>query len=361
MADTPAAAGLTVQQWDDKFFMEYLEQNRFKSVMGTNENAIIQVKEDLTKKKGDKITYALVNRLTGAGVTGSATLEGNEEALDSRSHFVTVDKLRNAVRVSEMEEQKSAISLRNAGRSTLKDWIMENMRDAIIDQFNAINGVLFAAASEVQKDAWLVDNLDRVLYGAALSNRVAGDSSASLLNIDNTLDQLTTGTLSLMKRVAQTASPKIRPVRTTEDERWFIVYAGSLPFRDLKADTTITQAQREALPRSQTSNPLWSGGDLTWDGMIIKEIPDIPVVAGAGAGGIDVAHVAFCGAQSVGLAWAKRTTSVTEEFDYGDKHGVAIEEIRGIEKLTFGSGAGDTDDLKDHGIGSLWVAAVGDA
>lgn len=361
MADTSAATGLTVQQWDDKFFMEYLEQNRFRSVMGTNENAIIQVKEDLMKKKGDKITYALVNRLTGAGVTGSSTLEGNEEALDSRSHYVTVDKLRNAVRVSEMEEQKSAIMLRNAGRSTLKDWIMEKTRDDIILQFNAINGVLYGSASEGQKDAWLTDNADRALFGAAVGNQVTGDHSASLLTIDNTADKLTTGTLSLMKRLAQTASPKIRPVRTTEDERWFIVYAPSLAFRDLKADTTITQAQREALPRSLTNNSLWTGGDLTWDGMIIKEIPDMPVISGAGAGGIDVAHVAFCGAQSIGLAWAKRTTSVTEEFDYGDKHGIAIEEIRGIEKLTFGSGAGDTDDLKDNGVASLYVAAVADA
>ena len=104
MADTTVASGLTVQQWDDKFFKEYLSQNRFKPVMGTNENAVIQVKQDLVKKKGDSITFALVNALSGAGVTGSATLEGNEEALGSRSHKLTVDKIRHGVRVAEVDE-----------------------------------------------------------------------------------------------------------------------------------------------------------------------------------------------------------------------------------------------------------------
>ena len=66
MADTSVATGLTVQQWDSLFFKEYIEANRFKREMGTSPNNIIQVKKDLTKKKGDSVTYALVNRLAGA-------------------------------------------------------------------------------------------------------------------------------------------------------------------------------------------------------------------------------------------------------------------------------------------------------
>lgn len=360
MADTTAATGLTVQQWDDKFFTEYVRENRFKPVMGTNENAVIQLKNDLTKKRGDSITFALVNRLTNAAVTGSDVLEGNEEDMTSRSHKLVVDKLRNAVRTSEIEEQYSAISLRDAAREVLKTWIMEETRDDIIKAMGSINGVDYASASEVQKDAWLVDNADRVLFGALKSNNAANDHSASLANIDNTADKLTASALSLMKRIATSADPKLRPIRTTEDEQWFIVYAASLPFRDLKDDTTITQAQREALARGRT-NPLFTGGDLMWDGMIIKEIEDIGVLTGVGAGAIDVAPVYLNGAQSIGIGWAKRTTSKEEEFDYGDKHGVAIEEIRGIEKLTFGSGAGDTDDLKDNGLVTGFFAAVADS
>ena len=74
MALTTARAGLTPQLWDDDFFIEYVRSNRFKRYMGTDENSIIHLKEDLTKKKGDRITFAAVNKLTGAGVTGKVYL-----------------------------------------------------------------------------------------------------------------------------------------------------------------------------------------------------------------------------------------------------------------------------------------------
>ena len=114
MAETTAATGLTVQQWDDKFFVEHIQQNRFASEMGTSENAIIQVKEDLTKKKGDSITFGLVNRLTGAGQVDGATLEGNEESLDSRSHKLTINERAHAVRSNRWENQISAFDIRTA-------------------------------------------------------------------------------------------------------------------------------------------------------------------------------------------------------------------------------------------------------
>jgi len=180
MADSAAATGLTVQQWDAKFFTESLNANIFAPFMGTAENSIIQVKEDLTKKKGDSITFSLVNKLAGSAVTGSNTLEGNEEDMDSRSFKVTVDQYRNAVRIPVLEEQFSAIPLRDAGRSVLMDWQMELTRDKIITALGSINGVAYGSATETQKDAWLVDNADRTLFGAAVGNNAANDHSACL-------------------------------------------------------------------------------------------------------------------------------------------------------------------------------------
>jgi N4-gp56 family major capsid protein len=370
MADTPAATGLRVQQWDDNFFTEYVRENRFKPYMGTGESDMIQVKEDLSKKKGDRLTYALVNRLTAAGVTGSSTLEGNEEAMDSRSHLLTVDKVRNAVRVAEMEEQKSAIDLREAARAVLKDWIMEKTRDDIIKALGSFrngNSILswsttaeYSAIAEATKDAWLVDNADRVLFGASISNGSSNDISAALGNIDTTNDLITPGRLSLLKRIAETANPKIKPIKVRGDEEWFVVFVGSRNFRNLQNDATFTAANREARDRGK-DNPLFTGADLVWDGLIIRKIPEIPVLVGLGASTSDVEPVYLCGAQAIGMGWAKRTKSVVETFDYGDKYGVAIEEIRGIEKLHFGSGAGDTDDQKQHGVATGFFSAAADA
>jgi len=361
MADTSVATGLTVQQWDDRFFTEYVQDNPFMRYFGTTENSIIQVKEALTTKKGDSITYALVNRLTQNPVTGSNTLEGNEEDMTSRSHKLTVDKRRNAVRVAEVDEQFSAISLRNAARPQLMTWAMEDTRDLIITQLGSFNGVDYADATETQKDAWLVDNADRVLFGAAKSNNAANDHSAALANVDNTTDKLDTSALSLMKRIALSASPKLKPIRIAQtNKRFFVVFCGPRTFRDLKTDTTLTNAQRDVVLRMQNIK-LFEGGDMEWDGMIIHEVDDIGVISGVGAGSIDVEPVYLCGAQALGIGFAKRWRTVTEQFDYGDKHGVAVESIYGIDKMTFGSGSGDTDDLQDHGVVTGYFAGVADS
>ena len=52
MADTNAASGLTVAQWDDQFFTEYLSENRYAGEMGSNETSIIHVKEDSPRRRG---------------------------------------------------------------------------------------------------------------------------------------------------------------------------------------------------------------------------------------------------------------------------------------------------------------------
>lgn len=362
MAETTAATGLTVQQWDDKFFVEHVQKNRFAGEMGANENALIQVKEDLAQKKGDSITYALVNRLTGAGVENGATLEGNEEDLDSRSFKLTVKERAHGVRSSKWDNQISSIDLRKAAKTSLTTWAMENTRDRVIAALASINGVAYGTANETQKDAWLVDNADRVLFGAAISNNSSNDHSASLANIDATNDKLTASAASLMKRIAKTAAPKIKPLRSEQSGRdFYVMYVPSLVFRDLKADATITQAQREVGLKMQNEK-LFKGGDIEWDGIIFKEIEDIGVLADVGAGAaVDVAPAYLCGAQALAYGLASRWKSAEEMFDYGRKKGCAIMEMGGIEKMLFGSGSGDTDDLKDHGIVTGFFASVADS
>ena len=274
MAESTAATGLTVQQWDDQFFVEHVQGNRFAQEMGSTENSIIQVKEDLGKKKGDSITFALVNRLTGAGVENGATLEGNEEDMDSRSHKLTIGERANGVRSNSWENQISSIDLRKAAKTVLKTWSMENTRDRIITALGSINGTAYGSASETNKDAWLVDNADRCLFGAAKSNNSGNDHSASLANVDATNDKLTSSAASLMKRMARTANPKIRPYMSETDAKYYyLVYVPSLVFRDLKEDSTIQQAQRDVTLRMQNEK-LFKGGDIEWDGMIFKEIED---------------------------------------------------------------------------------------
>ena len=361
MANSVAATGLTAKQWDDKFFTEYFQKSLYAGEFGTSENSIIHVKQDLQKRRGDTLHFALVNALSGAGVTGSSTLVGNEEAMVSRSFPLTITQRRNAVVISDWDEQKSSIALRDASKSVLMDWAHESTIGQVNTALGSINGVAYGTATEVQKDAWLVDNADRFLAGAAKSNNAANDHSAALLQIDNTADKLTAASVSLMKRMALSASPPVRPVRSgTSGRRYFVMYANPLAFRDLKSDTAISNAQKDVSLRMQNEK-LFQGGDIEFDGVVIKECDSLATLTGVGAGAIDAGPVYLCGAQAIGYGIASRWNTVTDDTDYKDKKGCAVREMGGIAKIIFGSGAGDTDDTKDHGVVTGFFAAVADA
>lgn len=360
MATTNAATGLTPQQWDENFFRDYVRASRYKRYMGTTEASIFQLQEDLTKKKGDSITFALVNELVGNGVTGNATLKGNEERLGSRSHKLTVDVLRHAVAVDDWDQQKSAIDLRNAAKVQIREWAQKKLRDAITTAMGQIDGIAYTTSSAAQKNTWTANNVDRVLFGAAVSNYSATHATA-LANIDNTADKLTPQALQLLKRIAQAASPKIKPVYVKEtDQEWYVAFIGPRSWRNLTTDNPTTNplilANRDARARNE-ENPLFTGDSLIWDGMILRQIPEIALITGST---VEIEPVYLCGAQAVGLGWAQRTKSTTDTDDYEFLHGVGVQEIRGIEKLRFGTGAADTTTPKDHGIATGFFSAVAD-
>lgn len=363
MAETNVPTGLTVQQWDEKYFREYLSENWFKQFMGTGSSKMIQVKEDLTKKPGDSVTFTLVNKLSGTAKDSNEALEGAEEEADLRSFKLQVRAYDHAVRFKKFEAQKTAIDLRQAHRDILMDWNMELDRNNIISALGSINGVAYSAASSGQKNAWLADNADRVLFGAVKSNNSANDHANSLLNVDTSTDKLTPDAIGLMKRMAKTANPKIRPIRARTSigsSEGYVLFAPTQMVRDLAANTAFAAANREARNRG-LENPLFSGADYVWENVYIYEIEDIPSLGAVGNNSAVVRPCYLCGAQAVGMAWAKRPETVEETFDYKRAVGLGISQWYKVDKMRFGSGVDDTSDLKDHGVVTGYFAAAADA
>lgn len=363
MAETIMSPAVRAKQWDEKFFMEYVRNSRFKRYMGSDENSIIQVNNDLTKKKGDAITFNLLGALdASAGPNdGSTLLVGAEKALPNDGHKVTIRVVRDATVVNMEEEQAAPIDIRNAGKIALKDLSMRYLKLDIIKALGMIAGVAYSAATTANKNAWNVANEDRILFGDAIANWDA--THATALTTITTGMTLTHEVVSLLKRIAQSAQTVngdgIRPFTYGEDEETFVLFAGTKAYRDLKED--LATLHSEARERALT-NPLWTGTtSLYWDGVVIREIPEIPDTGLVGAGGtVNVAPVYLCGAQALGVAWAQMTkTSVRKEDDYGFRNGLAFTELRGIEKIVWGQESGE--DAVDWGMVTGFVAAALDA
>jgi hypothetical protein len=365
--DTTISSENVLEQWADEHFVEYHRMNPLNDLAGTDDNSIIQIDDTLTRKSGTSYTFQLVKKLSGDGQEDDAQLEDNEEVLDNAGYTVVVHQLRNGVRRAEYEQQKSNIDVLNAAKTVLRQWSADKQRDLWIARMLSpcTDGVTtYANATETQKDTWEATNNpstanQRVLFGATKGNS-SGDHSADLAQIDGTADDLHPDIVSLMKRLAKGASPKIRPYKVKDGgEEWFVLLCGSIAFRDLKAN--MSTMHQNAAPRSLEDNPLWRDRDLVYDGVIIKEIPsmsDVHTAGGAmienvGNGGTtEVEAVFFAGAQAVCHAVAKRPGVRTDDFDYGNKSGVAITETRGAGKSTF--------DSFQHGMVTGYVSAVGD-
>ena len=366
MAETTIATALEKQKWINAYFAEYVRESGFAGYMGKAATSIIVAKMDLQEEAGKTINIPLITRLKGAGVTGNGTLDGNEEALGSYNCAISIDWRRNAVRVPKSTSYKTEIDLLNAARDMLKMWEAEQIKTDIIKALASVvttadTTVNLDASAAADRDAFAAANADRILFGSAVSNYSA-TFATGLLNVDTAADKCTASMMSLAKRMAKLADPHIRPYKSSVGQEYFVAFHGSRTFRDLKADAVITQANREARPRDIENNPLFQDGDLIYDGVIHREVPEIDAVVstgtynlnGQGAAACDVRPVFVCGQQAVGVAWGQQPTPRTDNLkDYQFRPGVAIEELVGVKKLAFNG--------KPQGIVTVYAAAAADS
>jgi hypothetical protein len=370
-----------------EIFREYVRENLFSPYMGTDINSIIRVIPDLDKggkQGGEQINVPLMARLQATAIA-SGTLIGNEEALDNYGMRLWIDWARNAVVINNAEEQKSSIDLFSEAKPMLVDWGKELQRDEICDAFYAlpsqsspaglgsnngqrVNGLLFDAATAAQRNTWITDQTDRIQIGSSnTANLVAGNFASTMANITNVMT-LSGALIMTMKRRIKKANPRIRPFKLKDNgTEWFVLFVGQEQFRDAANDADIKTANQNSRAREQQGylkNPIFVDGDLLYNGVIIREIPELslrlPVTyQTAGASGIQVAPAFMCGQQAQAWCWGKMPTpTFRKEDDYQYLRGAGIKMAYGIGKLAKLTPAGN---FKEWGIGTGFFSAIPDA
>ncbi len=359
---------------------EYVRENLFSPYYGDDITSIIRNIYEL-KQGGEQINIPLVAKLSGAAKS-TGTLVGNEEAIDNYGFRVWLDWARNAVTTNKADQHKDSADVFGEAKPLLSDWGKELQRDELILALHAlpstaapsglgsaggqrVNGILYSAATATEKNAWNAANVDRVQFGASVSN-YSGTHATALANVDAAADKLTAAAVTLMKRRARKASPRIRPYKTKDGREYYVLFCGAYQFRDLKGDAVITAANREARAREGDAidnNPLFQDGDLLYDGVIVREVPEIDdlcTVAAAGASGIDVTPSFLCGQMAATLAWGQMPKPTErKEDDYGFIKGSGVEMAYGVAKLAKIPAGGSA--LKDWGVYTGYFASVGDA
>ena len=358
MALSTISANNKLVQFRKDIIREFVRENMFSPYMGEDMNSIIRTMFD-PKKGGEQVNIPLVKALSGTAKS-TGTLTDQEEAISNYGMRVWVDWARHAVATNDAEEQKDSADIFGEAKPLLSDWGKELQRDEIIQAFMSlpsesapaglgssagqrVNGILYEDATTAQLDAWAVDNADRILYGNAVGN-YSGVHATDIAKIDTTADKFVGSSVSLLKRVAKLAKPRIRPFKTKSGYDYFVCFAGTTSFRDLKAD--LKASNTDARPRS-VDNIIFQDGDLQWDGVIVREVPEIDnFVDDVWKSGTDgnlktggdtssrVAPVFFCGQSALAMPWAKMPTPTTRDTtDYQFIKGVGVKMCYGLAKV----------------------------
>ena len=386
MATTTIQTNNKLVKYTQQINREWVRENMFAPYMGEDINSIIRRRMEL-KSGGEVMNIPLVRRLQGAGVS-TGTLVGAEEAIEDYGYRIWLEWARNAVTTTKAEQQKDSADTFGEAKPLLTDWIMELTRDEIIKAFMAlpvetqpaagvrVNGLLYEAATATQRGQWQTDNSDRVLFGASTANRVASavatDHAASLVNVDTTADKCTAANMSLLKRVAMGANPRIRPYRTKDGYEYYVAFAGLNTFRDLKID--LQTVNKDARPRENMgtygapNNPLFQDGDQLYDGVIVRLVPEISGfvtstwtnLLTAGAASARVEPVFLCGQQAAVIAYGQMAKpTFRKEDDYGFIVGTGIEAAYGVGKM-FAKVPKAGTALKQWGVATGFFASASD-
>lgn len=365
MADFSLATASQRKEWSNKAHMEYVRRSRFGKYINNTTNAIIQGYTDLEKRAGDTLNIPLFYKLGGSPVTGETPIVGNETPLDNYNCGVPVALRGKGVAITKNQSFRTEIDIMNAAKESLTRYFGELLRDDIIESFGSVvtggdTAVRYGSADAAARNAFAAANADRLFFGA-----VAGYSATWATGLGNvtSAQTATLARMGVVKRLAMQASPAITPYQVNDDmgREYFVAFHGSRTFRDLKASTEAQNANREARPRDVDSNPIFQDGDLIFDGVIHREVPEIDAWAAglgfntAGNGSAPIRPVYLCGTQALFIAYAQRPMAGTEKSDIpalNRRTTVGMDEIIGVKKAAFNG--------KQHGMVTAFFGAAAD-
>jgi len=340
---------LAVKLWSKRLMREALKETYASRFMGTSKDSLIYVKDDLSKSAGDRIRVGLRMQLSGDGVNGDGTLEGNEESLTTYTDDLFIDQLRHAVRSGgEMSEQRVPFSVREEGKDGLRDWWADKIDAGFFNQLggNTSLGINYTGMQAASAPTSAAGNT-RILYGTS-------EGTEASLTSTSTASGFAKGTLfsvamlDLAVNQAKIASPLIRPIRVDGQYKYccFIHPNQTRQLRKNNAANTVTWfdiMRARAEGGDLNVNPIYNGALGEYNGVILHEstrVPLAPTAAQNTAG--DVRRAILCGAQAACFGTGKRDGGlqmkwVEELFDYENQLGVSASMIWGLKKSVYNS------------------------
>lgn len=347
----PSDHPLTVKQWEQKLATEYLMNLFIMKFAGGSEMNIVHVKEELTGKPGDTITFDIRSELIGGTIEGPGVMDGNEGHIEYYDDNVVVNIQRHAVKKKDVKisDQLAAFRLMDDARPAIAEKARRKLEQDCVTALTTIG-------SERVRG--------RYLYGNNEANWNATHTTA-LANLNAVNDQATVRTAKLCKlkaRVPRNAYARIRPHQVVMGpklgiQEWYVYMMHPYSADAMtEHDASWKNAELNIPPTANAQSPIFTGSSFKGarNGILFYEWEYIPVIQS----GIAVAHNLFLGAQAMTLAWAQQPTFGFEDQDLGHIKIMEAWEIRGQKKVVWNrAGQNATLVNEDNGIINSFVSA----
>jgi N4-gp56 family major capsid protein len=370
--------GDQLQAWSRDFWRVARNASFVNQFAGTGQNAAVQRITELTKsEKGTKANLTLLADMTGDGITGDNTLEGNEEALRAYDITIELDQLRFANRIAgRVADQKTIVNFRETSRDMLA-YAMADRIDQLafltlsgVAYTHKTNGALRTTSSSAGHE--LVDLEFASDVSAPTTNRHRRVSGTTLAAGDTTAvtatDKLAYRHIVELKAYAK--DNYIRGMRAAGNQEVFHLFVTPQQMADLKLDSDFLANVRNAGVRGP-SNELFAGSSsLMVDGVMVHEFRHVFSTEGATTGtssnagaagykwGADAdvtgARALFVGAQALAMADIGLPEIVEDTFDYGNQLGISVGKIFGLRKPKYN--ADINGGVEDFGVVCLDTA-----
>lgn len=358
--------------WSMDLWKQARNMSFINKFLGKGPNSMIQhITELKQSEKGARAVITLLADLTGDGVAGDRTLEGNEEAMQTFDQVIRIDQLRHANRhEGKMANQRSVVEFRGNSKDVLAYWLADRCDQMA---FSTLAGRSYAVrpngAARIGSDLPFLDFAGDVTAPTA-KRTVRWDNTARVLRDsvsgNNTSGQVVaTDTPAWQMFVQLKAYAKdryIRGVNAEGGEETYHAFLTPQAMAKLKADPDYNLNLRHS-QQTNKNDALFTGSTVKIDGIYLHEFRHVPNVSGATSGvgkygaGLNVegCQVMFCGAQALGMADIGAPEWHEKGFDYENSQGIAMGKILGFLKPRFGT-IYENNTVEDFGAVSCFVA-----
>lgn len=339
---------LAQKLWSKRLFHEVIKEQWLSKFLGEDSNSLCQIQGDTQKAAGDQITIGLRMLLSGAGIQGDNTLEGNEEALTLYSDAAVINQLRHSTRSKgKMSEQRVPWSVREENRMALKDWWAERLEVTTANQL--ASNTLQTDTRYTGNNATVTIDANHLIIAGPNGAGSTAETSISATTSYGTGNYLTLTDIDRCISRAKTMSPKIRPIRAGGKD-YYVMFLHPYQVGALRNDQAAANSwatlQRAAVQGGDlTENPIFTGALGVYNNVILHEWSYLPTAVSVSAVTIGATRRAvFCGAQAAMMAYGQNNSPnamswVEELFDYGNQLGVAAGMIFGLKQTQFNSQA----------------------